>query len=110
MVIMCMGGQQDLYLGEPEPQRLDMLPDHRRRFRKSRIDQYMPLGGSDEIGRQVISSHIIQVARNAKRRIVPDPAFLDIGKLNEFLGARLREYKMCIGPLMPQAIQVSDLL
>jgi hypothetical protein len=60
-------GQQDLDVAELEPELLDVAGHHRRHLLRARVEEDVPFGRGDEIGRDVLRPDIMDVAHHPER-------------------------------------------
>ena len=56
--------QQDLDIGESETELLDAAADQRNRRFEARVDQDIAPWGNNKIGREVLTSHVVEIPRN----------------------------------------------
>jgi hypothetical protein len=62
-----MAREHDLDIPHPESELLDVCRDHRRHLRGPCVDQDVALRRGDEIGRNILCAHVVDVANQPER-------------------------------------------
>src|ERR1700689_5303273 len=76
MIEVHMRVYDQLHIFNAKTERLDVLDNLQRRFRKCTVNQHMPGGGNNKDGTEPVRSHVVGVAEHAKWFLgrVPDLA------------------------------------
>lgn len=85
MIEVPLRGGQHFYVGDIEPEQLDPGGDLRHGLRQTGVDQNVPCGRCDEIGREIVRPDPVDVANQAERwkRLHPVRTADALGRLRD---------------------------